>query len=139
MSYERYTDWLEEAVDDYESAKDLMKLGRYGKACFFAQQASEKALKALMIKRVRAHVDIHSVAEILRRLKGAVEVPDELIAVGERLDRYYIPTRYPNAWGSAYIGVNKPMQALGYIRLSPHRGIALIPIRGNPRAPHPKV
>jgi len=98
MSYERYTDWLEEAVDDYESAKDLMKLGRYGKACFFAQQASEKALKALMIKRVRAHVDIHSVAEILRRLKKAVEVPDELIAVGERLDRYYIPTRYPNAW-----------------------------------------
>jgi len=97
-SYERYVDWLEEALDDYEVAMELYRLKRYSKACFFSQQASEKALKALMIKKMRTYVDIHSVAELLRRLRGVVSVPEELIAMGEKLDRYYIPTRYPNAW-----------------------------------------
>jgi len=96
--YERYTDWLEEAMDDYEAAKDLLRLGRYSKACFFAQQASEKALKALMIKRAGSYTGVHSVAELLRRLRGSVQVPERLIDLGEKLDRYYIPTRYPNAW-----------------------------------------
>jgi len=97
-SYEKYVDWLEEALDDYGAAVDLMRLGRYGKACFLAQQAAEKAVKALMIKRLGVHVTVHSVAELLRRLRPAVSVPDELVAVGEKLDRYYVPTRYPNAW-----------------------------------------
>jgi len=97
-SRERYIDWLEEALDDYQAAVDLMRLGRYSKACFFAQQAAEKAVKALAIKRAGAYVDIHSVAELLRRLRGVVEVPEELVAIGDRLDRYYVPTRYPNAW-----------------------------------------
>jgi len=31
---------------------------------------------------------------------GAAEVPEELIQKAEHLDRFYIPTRYPNAWPS---------------------------------------
>jgi len=63
-SYERYVDWLDEALDDYEVAMELYKLKRYSKACFFSQQASEKALKALMIKKMKTYVDTRSVAEL---------------------------------------------------------------------------
>ena len=98
-SYERYQDWLDEALDDLAAAEDLYRLGRYSKACFFAQQAAEKAVKAALMKRLKRFETIHSVAELLRRLRrGGVWVPEELVESGELLDRFYIPTRYPNAW-----------------------------------------
>ncbi len=98
-SLARYRDWLSEALDDYAAAEDLARLGRYSKACFFAHQAAEKALKALMMKRLRAYTTIHSVVELLRRLeRGGLAVPRDLYRSAEHLDRLYIPTRYPNAW-----------------------------------------
>ncbi len=100
MSRSRYKDWLDEAIDDYEAAKDLARLGRHSKACFFCHQAGEKALKALMIKKLGVYDTIHSVGELLRRIGELIKVPEELIKAGERLDRFYIPTRYPNAWPS---------------------------------------
>ena len=96
--YERFWDWLDEALDDLAAAEDLYRLGRYSKACFFAQQAAEKAVKAAVIKLLRRFEALHSVAELLRRLREAVEVPEELVRSGEFLDRFYIPTGYPNAW-----------------------------------------
>ena len=98
-SYERYRDWLDEALDDLAAAEDLYGLGRYSKACFFAQQAAGKAVKAALTKRLKRFETVHSVAELLRRLRrGGVRVPEELVESGELLDRFYIPTRYPNAW-----------------------------------------
>ncbi|MET1160665.1 MAG: HEPN domain-containing protein [Thermoprotei archaeon] len=98
MSYDRFRDWLEEALDDYNTAQDLYRLGRYSKACFFSHQACEKILKALMIKKLGRYEPIHSVAELLRRISGIIDIPRELVEKAEKLDRFYIPTRYPNAW-----------------------------------------
>ncbi len=100
MSRERYIDWLDEALDDYGAAEDLFRLGRYSKTCFFCHQACEKALKALLIKRAGRYVPIHSVAELLRIAASITNVPSELVRKGDVLDRFYIPTRYPNAWPS---------------------------------------
>lgn len=100
MRYERYRDWYEEAIDDLEVARELLKLGRFSKVCYFCHQACEKMLKALMIKRLGMYKPTHSVAELLKELNKAINVPPELIREGEKLDRYYIPTRYPNAWPS---------------------------------------
>ncbi|BDR91667.1 HEPN domain-containing protein [Vulcanisaeta souniana] len=36
-SYQRWVDWLDEARDDLDAAIDLMRLGRYSKACYLAQ------------------------------------------------------------------------------------------------------
>jgi len=94
----RYLDWLDEAADDYEAARLLYAAGKYSKACFFSHQACEKAVKALMIRRLGRYDPVHSVAELLRRLRPAVSVPEDLVRKGELLDRYYVPTRYPNAW-----------------------------------------
>lgn len=99
MSYERYLDWLSEARDDFEAAEDLLKLKRYAKACFFAQQAAEKALKALLIKRCGVYERSHSVKVLLEKVREhGIEVPIELFESARILDRHYIPTRYPNAW-----------------------------------------
>jgi len=41
--------WLNEAREDIEVAGELIGLVRYSHACFMAQQAAEKALKALIL------------------------------------------------------------------------------------------
>ena len=100
MSYERYRDWLEEALDDYFTAQDLYNLKRYSKAAFFSHQACEKALKALLIKRLKRYNPVHSVLKLMEEAKRVVDVPDELMRRAQYLDRFFIPTRYPNAWPS---------------------------------------
>jgi HEPN domain-containing protein len=100
LSYSRYADWFDEALDDYAAALDLYRAGRYSKACFFAHQASEKALKALMIKKLRRYKHTHSVLELLREVSGVVRVDESLFRKADILDRFYVPTRYPNAWPS---------------------------------------
>lgn len=40
--------WLKEAGEDIETAEILYKNERYDAACFYAHQAAEKAVKALL-------------------------------------------------------------------------------------------
>jgi len=100
MSHERYRDWLEEALDDYFAARDLYNLRRYSKAAFFSHQACEKALKALLIKRAKRYSPVHSVLKLMEEVKRIIDVPEELVWKAQYLDRFFIPTRYPNAWPS---------------------------------------
>ncbi len=98
MSYERYRDWFEEALDDLEAAKVLFEVGKWSKVCFFSHQVVEKALKALCIKRLNIYLRTHSVTRLVEEISRVINLPGELIEVVKKLDRYYIPTRYPNAW-----------------------------------------
>jgi len=98
LSYEWYRDWLEEAFDDLEAAKGLFQLGKWSKVCFFSHQAAEKALKALCIKNLGIYLHTHSVARLLEEIKKAVNISEDLILKVGKLDRHYVPTRYPNAW-----------------------------------------
>jgi len=99
MAMRRYLDWLREAEDDLSAARDLMRLGRYSKACFFAQQAAEKALKALLMRRAGVFEITHSVVRLLEvASEHGLRVPDELFRRAEALDRLYVPTRYPSVW-----------------------------------------
>lgn len=43
----RARDWLAQALVDLEEAQDARRAGRHEWACFAAQQAAEKAAKAL--------------------------------------------------------------------------------------------
>ena len=41
----------------------------------------------------------YSVSKLLATLKSkGLPVPEELVTNSKVLDRYYVPTRYPNAW-----------------------------------------
>ncbi|MEM2122170.1 MAG: HEPN domain-containing protein [Candidatus Bathyarchaeia archaeon] len=98
MSGRRYKDWLSEAVEDLSIAKILLRDGKYAASCFHSQQAAEKASKALLLLYGRFEPG-HSVSELLLAAqKSGINVADEHIQYARILDRYYIPTRYPNAF-----------------------------------------
>ncbi|MFN3369447.1 MAG: HEPN domain-containing protein, partial [Thermus sp.] len=71
-------------------------LGDYAWACFASQQAAEAALKGLHLSRGQVAWG-HSIQDLLAGLPGVMEVPEELLEAARVLDKYYIPTRYPDA------------------------------------------
>ena len=96
---ERARDWLEQAKSDLGHADNDVSGGYYEWACFSAQQAAEKALKAVY----QAHNQVawgHAVRELLEGLRDLLPVSNELIDIGKLLDKYYIIARYPNGFAS---------------------------------------
>jgi len=92
---ERSKDWMDQAEWDLEHAKQDLNTGFYDWACFSAQQAAEKAVKAVLQKQgVEAWG--HSVYELLLDLKEKFNI-ESLLNMALELDKAYIPTRYPNA------------------------------------------
>ena len=92
----RASDWLNQAVRDLEQAKDSQKAERHEWACFAAQQAAEKAVKALHL-HLGQEAWGHVVAKLLSELPDTVELPADLIEKGRVIDTFYIPPRYPNS------------------------------------------
>lgn len=91
----RESDWLRQAQRDLEVARTTSQAGQFDWACFAAQQAAEKALKALY-----QHHHAEGWGHVLARLvEGLVADEAELaqyIDRAKQLDKLYIPTRYPN-------------------------------------------
>lgn len=96
---ERSGDWMRQAEADLRHAVNSRKAGDYEWACFAAQQAAEKAVKALFQK---LHLDAwgHTVSILLSNLPGEIVVPKKLIDKAKVLDKHYIPARYPNGFES---------------------------------------
>jgi HEPN domain-containing protein len=92
----RGRDWLHQALRDLDQAEDSRRAGRHEWACFAAQQAAEKAVKALHL-HMRQEAWGHVIAKLLRELPEPVQVPEGLIDKGRVLDTFYIPPRYPNS------------------------------------------
>lgn len=96
-----------------------MREGLYHLACFHAQQAAEKALKAYLIARKKPTLREHHLVSLLHPcvregLKGR-----SLDRACKILDQYYIPTRYPDAVaGSLPQGLPSRSHALEAIRLA---------------------
>jgi len=91
----RAPDWFRQAERDLEQAEDSRRAGRHEWACFAAQQAAEKAVKALHL-HLGQEAWGHVVARLLRELPETVPVPDDLVEKGRVLDNFYVPSRYPN-------------------------------------------
>ena len=92
----RAYDWFNQALRDIEHAEDSRKAGRHEWACFAAQQAAEKAVKAL---HLYMHQEAwgHVIAKLLKELPESVNIPEDLIDKARVLDNFYIPTRCPNS------------------------------------------
>ena len=90
--------WFSEAEWDFETAKILHEKGRYNAAVFYAHQAAEKAVKALLYSVNEAPWG-HSVRILLERYFEATNkgIISNLLRYARELDRHYIPSRYPNA------------------------------------------
>lgn len=93
---ERSRDWMDQAEGDLLHARSDVQGGYYDWACFSAQQAAEKAVKAVF-QRMGAEAWGHSVADLLNELGARQAVPERLREAALELDKAYIPARYPNA------------------------------------------
>ena len=91
--------WFRTAQDDLDTAVILKDRGKNAHACFHAQQAGEKAVKALWYFS-DADPWGHSVKKLIDDLEevdsNLFRNLKKLIRAGMLLDRFYIPTRYPN-------------------------------------------
>ena len=91
----RARDWLRQAERDLEHARKSAELGDYEWACFAAQQAAEKAVKALY-QKLGMEVWGHSISRMLESLPDEHRPNEDLVDKARELDRHYVPTRYPN-------------------------------------------
>ncbi len=91
--------WLAAAHEDLEDAEGMLSRGRWFRAAFFAQQAAEKALKALFFAvRREEPPKLHTVTELYLLLKEAgFTLPEDLEEQIHVLNKYYTVTRYPDA------------------------------------------
>ncbi len=89
----RARDWLRQAEADLRLARLALDGASFEWACFASQQSAEKALKAAFMSR-GSEAWGHSVAGLLGQLDE--EKPPGLEAAGKRLDKHYVPARYPN-------------------------------------------
>jgi len=93
----RAGDWLSQAKHDLQHAKNAAEAQDHDWACFAAQQAAEKAVKGLFL-HLGGEGWGHAVTRLLQDLEERIEIPADLVASARRLDRHYIPTRYPNGF-----------------------------------------
>ena len=92
----RAMDWFNQAERDLEQAQDSQQAERHEWACFAAQQAAGKAVKALHL-HLGQEAWGHMVAMLLQELPESVTAPPQLVEKARVLDNFYIPTRDPNS------------------------------------------
>lgn len=92
----RYRDWLDQARENLGHAERSLQMGDYAWACFAAQQAAEMAVKGLHMKLGQIGWG-HSLLDLLEALPEGARPDQDFLEKAKILDKYYIPTRYPNA------------------------------------------
>jgi HEPN domain-containing protein len=88
--------WLTEAQEELRTAEWDLKGERYSAACFWAQQAVEKALKGFLTLHTDRALYEHSLVALVRAAAEHDASLGSLESTCALLDRYYIVTRYPN-------------------------------------------
>lgn len=86
-------------------AKSDLELARTGTSpsvlfetlAFHAQQAAEKAVKALLIARSVPFPRTHSIRTLLELLPAEIDIPDEVFDA-RILTEYAVSSRYPGGW-----------------------------------------
>lgn len=92
---DRSRDWLMQAERDLEQASASREDQRHEWACFAAQQAAEKAVKALHL-HLGQEAWGHVVARLLGEVPVEVEMDRSLVEKAKVLDNFYVGTRYPD-------------------------------------------
>ena len=88
-------EWLNRARSNLAIAKTRVPQAYLEDLCFEAQQAAEKAIKALMIARSIDFPYVHDLARLLSLLKEAGETIPDAVGQARKLTRFAIVTRYP--------------------------------------------
>src|SRR5438876_12414952 len=92
-------EWLNRAASNLTRAKAVFPEAYLEDLCFDAQQAAEKAIKAVFVGRGIGFPFVHDLTRLLTRLEQAgVKVPKYVWQAG-RLTRYSVELRYPGRSG----------------------------------------
>ncbi len=83
-------EWLKKAKEDLKAAGNSLKSKDYGWSCFQSQQAVEKALKALYIKKYKRLLKVHDLVLLAKK----IDAPKEIINYCNKINPSYIDTRY---------------------------------------------
>jgi HEPN domain-containing protein len=98
--------WFKQAEHNLKSSRADAEDGDYDWACFKAQQASEMAIKALIVSFGKI-IKGHSIFDLLKAVETfGITIPEDMLKCARRLDKFYIPTRYPDA-----IGLGSPFES----------------------------
>jgi len=92
-----YMRWIRASKGAVGSAQGDLERGDYNWTCFKAQQSAEFAVKAVL-HGLGLPIYGHSISALLTKAPKGLQVNEEIIEVAKTLDKYYVPTRYPNAW-----------------------------------------
>jgi HEPN domain-containing protein len=113
----RANDWFRQAEKDFQHSQNSFNTQDYEWSCFAAQQAAEKALKALY-QHIGGESFGHSLLRMLRELPPELQPDRKLFKKAAELDKFYIATRYPNGfdWGAPmdYFDVEDAQKAIAY-------------------------
>jgi HEPN domain-containing protein len=90
-------EWLNRAKSNLARAKADVSLSRVyvEDLCFDAQQAAEKAIKALLLARNIAFPFVHDLAQLVTVLQQSGQEVPAPVAEAARLTRFAVETRYP--------------------------------------------
>lgn len=88
-------EWLNRAMSDLTLAKVRGEHVYLEDLCFHTQQAVEKAVKALLIKRKVDFPYVHNIARLLRLLEQAGQRIPPSIREAAKLTKFAVVTRYP--------------------------------------------
>ena len=97
LNEREYKRWMDMARNTLDSVVNDLNKNFFNWACFKAQQASEFAVKAL-IYGIGIRIGGNSISTLLKRISKYVEAPKEILNIALKLDKLYIPTRYPDVW-----------------------------------------
>lgn len=118
--------WLRQAEHDLAIACGHQERGDYSDACFVAEQAAQKALKAFLIDHGHRSVPIHSVGQLAERCAQIDPAFAVHITAGRVLDQYYIPTRYPDALAPPALPFESYTQAQGITAVAATQAIVAL-------------
>jgi HEPN domain-containing protein len=86
--------WAKFAENDCFTAEVLLREEVWNQVCFHSQKCVEKLLKGSLPAEARPRT--HKIADLVR-LTDFLALDDKLKADLRLLDRFYIPSRYPDA------------------------------------------
>ena len=93
LDEDEFVRWILNARKTLESSRIDLNSAFYNWSCFKSQQAAEYAVKAYLRGTGQDSFG-HSVSS----LAGKAQFNANFINFGKTLDKYYIPTRYTDAW-----------------------------------------
>lgn len=88
---------MKQGQRDVEHARRVLECGDFEWACFAAQQGAEKVVKAVF-QKLGMEAWGHSVSSLIEALSETYETDHTILEAAKKLDKHYIPSRYPNSY-----------------------------------------